>query len=169
MSDDIEEFLRRAAARRQQRQAQGAGPPKPQRAPQSRPPQRPVHQPPPDIQIVEPEVIEAETVHESVANQVQQYFGSANLISGDEVDQADEQMETHLHQVFDHRVGQLRDTSVGVKEPAEPQLDRSAPGAEKGKAKGKGANFIAEMLRSPKSLRQAIVVSEILRRPSDDL
>lgn len=165
MSDDIEEFLRRAAARRQQRQDQQRRPA--QQAPQAPPRQAfPPAQPPvPEIQIVEPEVVEAETVREPLAEQVQDYFGKKNLISGDEVDQADEQMDAHLHEVFDHTLGQLRDTSVGVEEPQE--LPTLGDGQQAARQPGGGA--IADMFRSPKNLRQAIILSEILNRPYDDL
>jgi hypothetical protein len=162
MSDDIEEFLRRAAARRQQRRQQQRGAPQVPRGQ----PRRPAPPPPiPDIQIVEPEVVEAETVHEPLSEQVQEYFERPTLIAGDEVDQADEQMQTHLHQVFDHELGQLRDTSVGMEEPLEISLDEPHQAA----GKKPRHNPILDMFRSPKNVRQAIILTEILNRPYEEL
>ena len=62
------------------------------------------------------------------------------------VDEADERMDEHLHKVFDHTLGQL-----GSKTEPEP-----APQAAAGYA-----NF----LRSRKSIREAIILSEIINRP----
>ena len=63
-------------------------------------------------------------------------------------------MQAHLHQVFDHKLGQLKSTG-GVtalvtteRNAAELSLDQ-----------------IRRMLASPQSVREAIIMSEVLRRP----
>lgn len=73
---------------------------------------------------------------------------------GAEVDLADDKLEAHLHQTFDHKLGQLKQSSVSV--AATPQ-----------KASGPDVTVeqILHMLRSPESIRDAIVLSEIFRRP----
>jgi hypothetical protein len=167
MAGDIEEFLRRAAARRQQRQGQ---PPQQagQAAPQGFAPQQP------QIQIIEPtveaEVIEAEPVHESVSQHVTQYlasdeFGQRTSHLGEHVGQADDQMKSHLSQVFEHRVGDLGATTSPVQMEAVGTVGDEAPSVHR--SVNRRADEISAMFRSPRSLRQAIILSEIMNRPVD--
>ncbi|MDX1948418.1 MAG: hypothetical protein SFU86_23725 [Pirellulaceae bacterium] len=152
--DEVEEFLRRAAARRAQ--AQGKRP---------RPPQQPAFNPPPppkfrppEPQLVEAEVVDAELADtnrvgglvardlsgtEQIAAQVKQL--------GAEVDLADDKMEAHLQQVFEHQVGRLKNRTAAA----------AAPLAEI------TSSDLAQMLKSPAQMRNAIVLSEILRRPEE--
>jgi len=73
---------------------------------------------------------------------------------GEDVDAADSKMQAHLHQVFDHKLGQLKSSGgetalvTGDRTAAELSLEQ-----------------IRRMLRSPESIRDAIVMSEVLRRP----
>jgi hypothetical protein len=172
--DEVEEFLRRAAARRAAAQAQGQGqapfaiPPR-QPPPTLQPPLRPLTtqevvmlQPvtaPVEAEVIEPELVEVgDSVSQSVLEHMRgtQEIGNRVRQLGQEVDQADEKLEAHLQQVFDHRVGQLKVRSTESPRPPVPQ--RLAPAAF-------SPGDIAQMLLSPASVRSAIILGEVLKRP----
>jgi hypothetical protein len=73
---------------------------------------------------------------------------------GERVKQADEQFDRQLNQKFDHELGTLGSRSSASDQPAEPVA--ATPAAN-----------IAAMLASPAGVQQAIVINEILRRPTD--
>lgn len=181
MKDEVEEFLRRVAQMRAQAEAQGKGqPPKPQQprsAPQKQPPkpprtpppparlvpaqpplsQQPMSQQPMDVEIVAAELADkADRLGQRVRDDLrgtEQIAEHARRL-GEEVDATDTKMQAHLHQVFDHKLGQLK-SSGG--ETALVTADQTA-----------GELSLVEihrMLRSPASVRDAIIMSEILRRP----
>jgi hypothetical protein len=79
---------------------------------------------------------------------------------GAEVDLADDKLEAHLHQVFDHKVGDLKRSTMeaGAISPSQAARDAPLPGAVS----------IAAMLVDPQSLRNAILMAEILRRPEEN-
>lgn len=173
MVGDIEEFLRRAAQRRAQQQQ----PTKPQAGP---PKARPPQNPPPQAQRPRPaprrpvEILEAEVIDESprvlrgssVEAHVKEHLragvfdeGISHL--GEEVGRSDDRMEAHLHQVFEHDLGALgARTSVA----ADSSLDDDSPGQNRKPVKP--TNYM-ELLANPASIRQAIILSEILARPID--
>lgn len=175
--DEVEEFLRRAAARRaaaqQQQQRPATAPPAwAQPVPQAPPPQlqrRPlamaevVMLEPIDAQVVEAELAESEDrVGRSVAQHMRgtQQIGEHVRHLGAEVDQADDKLEAHLHQVFDHNLGQLRKSTMeaAAASPSQAARDAGLPGAAS----------IAQMLANPQNLRNAIIMSEIIRRPEEN-
>jgi len=148
--NELEKMLREAA---QQQGVQG-------------PPSR---QPPPDLEIIDvpdADVIDAEPVYESVAEHVADDIDTSDITQhasrltdhasrlGADVGQADDKLEDRLHETFDHDLGRIHDDTVtddlGVGRPGR------APGM---------ADEIAGMFRSPKSIRQAIILNEILNRP----
>lgn len=160
MADDIEEFLRRAAARRQQRQAQQ--------------PQRPAFRPP-DIEIIEPvveaDIVEATPAEESVAEHVSHYlpsseFGDRERRLGEEIALADEHLKSHLSQVFEHHIGDLGEVTPAVQLAPEGTVGEDVPQVTQRDISSR-ANEIVQMFRSPKSMRQAILLSEIMHRPED--
>lgn len=161
MSNEIEEFLRRAAVRRQQ-QAQQRQP----RPPQAMPPMRPTQLPPPEIQILEPEIIEAQPARtEGVAAHVAHHLDTREYSErashlGEQVGLADDNLDEHLRQVFDHNVsrlgGALEDTSKAARQPAKPSAEQDSGGFD-----------IAALLANPQNIRNAIILSEILNRPDD--
>jgi hypothetical protein len=175
MADEVEEFLRRVAQMRAQAEAQA-------RAQQQRP--RPAAPPPPpppqqvaparlvparsELSVQEPaqaEIVDAELADsgERVGRQVARDMRGTEQIAsharqlGDEVDQADEKLEAHLHQVFDHQLGRLKKTAT----------DQAAPAASAAKRLGFTAGSIADLLHSPENLRNAIILGEILKRPEE--
>jgi len=171
MPDEVEEFLRRVAQMRAQAEAQArAQRPKPQPAP---PPPRPAAPPPParlvparqemvPLEPVEVEIVDAELaeIGDSVGRHVTQHLRGTEEIAehtrhlGEEVDQADDKLESHLHQVFDHQLGKLKKTASTT--AAAPYDSPASDMSE-----------LLQMLRSPKSVRDAIVMAEVLRRPDD--
>lgn len=97
----------------------------------------------------------------SVADHVAEHVGAAtqqfrqevaNL--GERVKQADEQFDRQLAQKFDHELGSLGSLAPSGEQPAQP----AAPTP---------ASEIAALMASPAGVRQAVVLNEILRRPTD--
>jgi hypothetical protein len=175
--DEVEEFLRRAAARRaaaaqQQRppaQPAGWSPP-----PQPLPPQAPrrpaslsevvMLQP---VQPVEAEVVDAELAEQPdrLGRGVAQHMRGTQEIAehtrhlGEEVDHADDKLAAHLHQVFDHKLGDLKKSTLeaAAVSPSQASRDGALPGAAS----------IAHLLVDPQNVRNAIILAEILRRPDE--
>lgn len=189
--DEVEEFLRRAAMRRMQAEAQARakaqqrgqfpqqpaqqqgqfpqqqGNPQPQRnvPPAWTPPQRPATLT--EVVMLEPvEIVDAEVADlgGGIARHVAQHIRGADQaeerdIVGAAIDQADERLESRLHQTFDHKIGQLGKSTMesAAVSPSESARSAAAPGAAS----------IAQMLLDPHSLRNAVILVEILRRPED--
>jgi len=162
VEEEIRQFLRGAAERREAaagRQAQRprqAGPP-PARP---KPAAAPLAQAPVEAEIVKPEL--------SQLREQLQHKKPGRLVSdlGTEVSLADEKMASHLEEVFDHQLGSLGRPAGGVeKPPAEP-----AGGTRRAGALAlplTSAAGMAAMLADRQNLRTAILVSEILRRPEE--
>ena len=93
----------------------------------------------------------------------EQRFGQHTSHLGEEVGQADDDMEDHIHAAFEHRLGGLTDTSVGVDVPDADVHDQT-PGSSEDKTPSLAAE-LAATFRDPQSIRQAIILSEILTRP----
>lgn len=183
--DEVEEFLRRAAARRAAAQGQqGRRPPPQQPPPQPQlPPQPPAYpQPAPPqhrpgslaevvmlepVELVDAEVIESAPPRRDLGSRPagSQFRGPQAIAQhaqqlGAEVDLADDKLEAHLHQVFDHKVGHLKQSTMEAAAESPSQAARDAPLP--------GAVSIAAMLVDPQSLRNAILMAEILRRPEEN-
>ncbi len=98
----------------------------------------------------------------------EQRFGLHTSHLGEEVGQADDEMEDHIHAAFDHRLGGLSDTSVGADVPDadvhEADVYDQTPGSSEDKTPSLAAE-LAATFRDPQSIRQAIILSEILSRP----
>jgi hypothetical protein len=175
MKDEVEDFLRRVAQMRAQAEAQAKGQqqrPTPPTPPKQRETPKPARQPTPRLTPQRPptlqpqlEPVEAEIVQpelrqrDAVSRHVQQHLRGNEEIAehtrnlGAEVDLADEKLEAHLHQVFDHQLGQLKTSGDGAAGPqAQGTHDLSAVD-------------ILRLLRSPQSVRDAFIMSEIFRRP----
>lgn len=181
MRDEVEEFLRRAAQRRAQaeaqRRAQGQqqqNPNRPPSPPQQPPPQRLASLPSSlrpaevvelgDDDLVEATPVEDNAVGERVSAEIRRDLGGVRQIRqqvrslGQEVGLADDKMDAHLQQVFDHQLGSLKKSAVSSVE-ASPSSG-GAPPVKLSK--------LVEMLRSPESLRNAFILQEIFQRPADD-
>lgn len=153
LEDEIGEFLRRAA---RQRQAQPARPP--------RPAERPVM-----AQPVEVEVVREAPLGDQMKRHVREYLNTGDFERrtselGDEVAQADDQMEQRLHEKFDHELGRLAATPG--QSAGQPQVEEAAePEGRVAELPSTAAAGLAVMLSQPIGIRQAIIINEILARP----
>jgi hypothetical protein len=165
---EIERFLREAAGRRggagpQQAPRVGPPPAAPQRPAPGAWPQRPAETP----VLLEPieTVPEPASVAEHVRRQVPgQQFGGLSSDVGQRLARTDKVVEEHVHEVFDHQVSRLAGTPgesayATEAEEAETPEDRIAA------LPRTAAAGLAALLAEPTSLRQAIVLTEILQRP----
>jgi hypothetical protein len=159
VADEIEEFMRRAAQRQPAKGTRPLGsPPSPPRA-------EPVR-----AEVIA-EVAAPKPVGGQVSEHVQKYldeqeFSRREVELGKQVAQADQQIDQHLQQVFDHRVSKLAATPG---EAAAPPVAYEPPDLV-GAATDVPASFatgLLDLIGNPDSLRQAIVLNEILRRPED--
>jgi hypothetical protein len=155
MPDDLEAFLQRAAQQRKKRRPEivvldpAATPP--QAPPPPRPAARPVARPAP---VVLAEPISEVPMGLSVDAHVEQHLDSRAFDErashlGETVDRADDELEARVHQVFDHRLGQLGapgQVSVSISEEIANQVTAE----------------IMDSFRAPESLRRVIIMNEIL-------
>ena len=157
--DEIEEFMRRAA---QRQPARGTRPLAVQASPVLAEPVR--------AEVIA-EVAQEKPVGGQVSEHVQKYldeqaFTRREDALGKEVAQADRQIDQHLQQVFDHRVSKLEAVPG---EAAAPPAAYEPPNLV-GSAEDVPASFatgLLELITNPDSLRQAIILSEILHRPEE--
>jgi hypothetical protein len=160
VTNEIDDFVRRAA---QRRAAQGERPLRPRPAPQTAPSAQ---------QPIRAEVVAAAPVGGQVTEHVKKYldadeFSRRSAELGGEIVQSDRQIDQHLHQVFDHDLSRLAtvpgETAIA---PAavEPSELSEAPVAEIPPTFAAG---LAALLASADSIRQAIMFSEIIRRPEE--
>jgi hypothetical protein len=125
-------------------------------SPRKHPQRQTMRRPQPEPELVE--VIEAESIHEDIDQHVARTVDTSDITSnasrlGAEVDQSDDRLEARIHSKFDHDLGRLH-------------ADDSADSPESADVSSM-ADEIAEMLRNPKSIRQAIVLNEIFSRPAE--
>lgn len=115
-------------------------------------------------------VVAAELAENSdrVAASVAAHLRGAEQISrhtahlSDSVDVADDVMDAHLHQTFDHQLGRLKKTTDAT--PAVTRQDANAVAATVAQATVLG---IAHMLQNPQNIRSAIILNEVFNRPVD--
>jgi hypothetical protein len=108
----------------------------------------------------QPAAARRESVAEHVAEGVTAHsraFGEQTSRLGQRIIEDDRQFDAQLKAKFDHTVGTLTGSDVAAAERA------AAAAADELRA----AVQIAGMLASPDGMRQAIVINEILRRPSE--
>ncbi len=162
--DEVGEFLRRAAQRRAaERQGAESTPPSPAQQPlRSRQPAS-VRLAPEAEPAMEAELIPPPPSGAGVAQHVRQHLDtaefSARASSLAQVPQhVTQTIESHLHQVFDHQVGRLASQPTVT---AEEQAAPAGPPAEVRLA----AAGIAPLLADRERLREAVILTEILRSP----
>ena len=167
LEDEIGEFLRRAARGGGRRPPQAQPPrqtqqPQPQRPMQARP-RAPVPrraQPPLAAEIVEPA---RPPVGQGLSEQVARDISTADIARhtnqlGSETRQATAKLDKRIHKKFDHQLGNLEQDAVV--ESAELAETRE-PGLPITSAAG-----LSALLSDTESLKQAIILSEILQRPA---
>jgi hypothetical protein len=128
----------------------------PQRGPQPRPSRPPAQAEP--IEYLDAEIVDAEPVREDIREHVSHTMDTSDITSsssqfGSKIGLTDERLEARIHETFDHDLSKIDDHLN-----ADQQSDQT-PGSPT------AASEIAEMLRNPKSIRQAVILSEILDRP----
>ena len=125
----------------------------------------------PSLSVLDSKVAAEKPVGGQVSEHVQKYldeqaFTQREDALGKEVAQADRQIDQHLQQVFDHRVSKLEATPG---EAAAPPTVYEPPNLV-GSAEDVPASFatgLLDLIANPDSLRQAIILSEILHRPEE--
>ena len=167
MADDLDDFLKQAAQRRQQRQQQRTNrPPVVQPTPQ---PTRSV--PTPRLQQQDPipsAQVEDSKPYEPTVGNLSSSLPSASLPGS--MNQANERMLPHLKEAFQNETSSLRQSepksSPKKKQKKEQRLQETpATAAEvQPTAKVSSASLVAQ-LRDPQSLRMAIIAHEIMKRP----
>jgi hypothetical protein len=186
MARDIEEFLRRAAERRQQQKSQQGRSAPQQKQPPAQPPRRPlVPIEEIEVEIVEPTIVsrparrsgqqptespiarqklQSEMRKESVAQHVDRHLNT-NRIS--EKSKKLGQRVASVHDVVDERVHQHLDHDISSIDDRPTVTDDRRPGVV-GSDRSKIAANLLQFLSQPESIRQAIIVAEILKRPDFD-
>jgi len=164
LDDEIADFLRTAGERREPAGQQRPGSPparpapaRPSAAPPPPPARAPVRPapPPPRPPVEQPrEVKPLETspgrLGETLATRTLTTGGLGQLTT--EVAQADDRLQDHLRQTFNHNL-----SSLGSQEASVPLSPSALPPT--------AAAGVAPLLASAESLRNAIILSEILNRP----
>jgi hypothetical protein len=148
MLRELEKLLREVA------EQQGLGPPAKKAAGSQRrrpPPARPV-----EAEILDED--DLEVLSDPKADIASRRLDTSDVTGntsqlGYQVGQSDERLEARLHQKFDHDLTSLDDRETTKSAP---------PGSAK---KPSVAASIADMLKEPDSIRNAVILSEILTRP----
>jgi hypothetical protein len=181
MARDIEEFLRKAAERRQQK----GGAPQQQQPRQAKPPpqQQPPRQPPrPEepmiIEAVEADIVEARPArrsvqsppqkppkrssirNQSVADHVQSHIDTSGIAEhasslGERISSVHDQVDARIHERLDRDLTAIDDKPSVTEAPRKKIF--GATNADK-------AAELHELLQNPKSVGQAILIAEILKR-----
>lgn len=171
MADNLEDFLRQAAQRRQQRAA--GQKPQPQQ-----PPRPPVRQAERSRQIVEAEVVELADEGESVTRRVnapspmtQPQFGPSigpTVTPSKEIDSADERMAQHVQEFLVHPVSNLSKETASAKNSIAAEIVTAAPVSEitsstNTQVRKQFQHPLVGMLRRPETLRAAFIAGEIFK------
>lgn len=183
---EVDEFLRQIGQARNQPAAgpreKPDGPPRrrgpidpfeepPRRRPQPRPAarvQRPpaepeiellvgVDEPPPQREPTKKPTAPPTTKRKELRRLPESQLAEQSATLGQRIAASDDRLEERLHQKFDHSLGKLSADKAGVADnkPVEEPIT--------------GAARIRAMLSGPGGMRDAVILSEIIRRPGDQL
>ena len=118
---------------------------------------------------------QAQRPRESVAEHVESHIESQPISDhakqlGSRMGQTDENIEEHLHDVFDHKLGQLGESTATTSDIREGTDSDVWDNIETRRARDEASvqlrtDEIARMVRDAKSMRQAIIIGEILKPP----
>ena len=110
----------------------------------------------PGEEVIEADVVEAKVIEEpSIGSLSSRHLRDSHL--AEKVSLADDKMDEHIHQVFDHQVGGLASSSQSDRMPDETADD---------KVPENYVDALVGMLSSSTGLQQAILVREIFDRPT---
>jgi hypothetical protein len=168
MSDEINEFLRRAAERRarqlEQMKRQAAEQAARAQANQAPPPANPFGSLADTSDVVDAEIIEASPARSgsqeppvNKGKRQKQKKAKRPEKLGNVAAQADAKMETHLHDKFDHQIGSIAAPVQSVTADINPEL----------KTRPEETHPLLELLKNPQSIRSAFIFAELLRRPEE--
>jgi len=162
VDNEIEEFLRQAKARRE-----GGG--APQRAPQPQPPPPPTPKPatPRPATLPQTDYQPGENFGRGVSAHVQEHLNTNTISQRDArlseaVSDSDERVENRLEAVFNHDVGHLEhndDINTQIQDGTDATF------WDEKEAVDGTADLIRKTLQSPTDVRNAFIISEILKRP----
>ena len=169
LESEIEAFLRKAAANKKggvKQNAPAASPPPmhPGQTPRKQQRQETRRKGP-----LRPEPQEQQPFRksESVGQHVQRHIRSGGIGErephlAENLENADERIEEHLHEVFDHKLGNLTSTTETISQGTDARVweDNQQETSDM-------ANRLFDMLSSPQQVGAAIVLSEIIRRPEE--
>lgn len=184
MARDIEEFLRKAAERRNQQQRPAAPPPRPQ-APPPKPPmrQQPLRSPLRPLDAMEPEIIDdIEVVEYADSRQSKSNKPFSNqrdsgkkprnskLTSqsrhsgelGKKLSQVKDRFDRNVHRHLDHQISKVESNLKQQRKDSNSETD-----GKRIKISPMAAG-LRKMLARPETIGQAILAAEILKRPSFD-
>ena len=174
MADSMEEFLRRAAERRQARakkESQQAAPPPPQASIQRiQTRSRSADAPPPLARPTRDRIDRIETRPQMRSKQQSprpSLDSTPHLARSSS--QADERMDAHLHETFEHQLGQFeraakKPSAFATKSPRPGENTYSAPQVERENTSDSISNRVVAALRNPDSAKIAFIASEIFQR-----
>ena len=105
----------------------------------------------------------------SVNEHVQRHLGSDQFATKtSKLASADEQLESHLHEMFDHRLGRISHAEpVPIEQGTDAESMRGTGTSDAAASATESKNLareIAVSMKNPTSVRQAVIMSEILRR-----
>jgi hypothetical protein len=164
MADDLDDFLKQAALRRQQRQQQ-----KGNRAPVAQPVQQPAPPPPPTPRLQQQDPIASARVTDSKPYEASVGNLSSSLPSelNTTLRRSDDRFESPVQQDTQRDISSLRQSEKKAskkKQPKQERQERQLVETPATSAKVSSLSLIAQ-LRDPQSLRMAIIAHEILKRP----
>lgn len=178
MARDIEEFLRKAAERRQQQKGGAPQPQPPQPPPRRQPPRA---QEPIIIEAVDADIVEARPArrpiqsqkkppkqssirNQSVADHVKSHINTSDIAEhaaslGERISSVHDKVDARIHKRLDRDL-----TAIDDKPSVTDAPRKEIFGARNADA----AAELYQMLQNPRSVGQAILVAEILKRPNFD-
>ncbi|MCC6123610.1 MAG: hypothetical protein IT426_01475 [Pirellulales bacterium] len=162
VQSEIEAFLRRA---NQKKETAANRPPRPQPV-RAKAAEKPVR-----AEVVRAEVVRERPVGGEVEKHVKKYLDEEEFVRrskklGEEVAETDDKIELHLKSVFDHSLSKIAATPGVTASAPSSKLAGSAPEITTA-TPSVAAYDVANLLGNPLSVRQAIILSEILNRPLD--
>jgi hypothetical protein len=172
VAEEIEDFMRRAA----ERQAVKRTKPQMGEAGAASSPDVPVGKVPSGRRDLQPAAAEASAQEKPVGGQVsehvqkyldEQEFRRREAELGKQVARSDQQIDQHFQQVFDHSVSKLEATPGEAAAAPAAYEPPDLVGAAATAIPATFATGLLDLVTDPDSLRQAIVLNELLRRPEE--
>lgn len=106
--------------------------------------------------------------NESVGQHVDRHMALSDRDAhlGDQIGLADERLEEHLHQAFDHSLGSLKKSDIETDDITEG-TDSDVWARRDSSREFTSADRVREMLSNPQDIAAAFILSEIIKPPSE--